>query len=186
MRTRGTFLVLLILLCSASLFGQQRDQPVGVILLNPDLKFILNEPTGWVLDTQTAQQHGLDAVLYPKGSSWKDAVAVMYALVIHKDETKRTIEKVIADDIADFMKASKESTVGDSPAVKTRGGKDAIVKVFYDAANKNYESVAFIDNDKVVVILTLSSRSKSEYEKSLPAFKELVTSFFPFTLSTRP
>ena len=51
------------------------------------------EPAGWVMDTQAAKPQQLEAVLYREGSSWKDAVAVMYARVIHKDETQDTIEK---------------------------------------------------------------------------------------------
>jgi hypothetical protein len=177
--------IFLLLIAGLSLYvpGQKRDDGVdGVILFRPDIKFILKEPDGWVLDTQAGATNGVEAVLYPKGSSWKNAVAVMYARVVHKDETQKTVEKVASDDIADFMKQSKESTVKDSPSLPTRDKKQAVVKVFYDAANKNYESVAFIDNDKVVVVIALSSRTKAEYDAALPAFQQLVASYFEVKL----
>lgn len=182
MKTRIAYLiVLLVFACSA--FGQERKDGDGVILFHPEIKFILNEPAGWVLDMQAGRADGADAVIFPKGSSWKNSVAVMYVRIVSKDEKQKTVEKVISDDVADFMKLSKESTVADSPALQTRDKKQAVIKVFYDAANKNHESVAFIDNRKVVVIIALSSRTKIEYEKALPAFRELVTSYFEFTLS---
>src|ERR1043165_215278 len=147
----------LLLAWPASIVAQDRDKVDGVILFRRDIKFILKEPDGWVLDTQSGRDAAVEAVLYPKGSSWKNSVVVMYARVVQKDETQSTVEKEI----------SKDSTVADSPSLPTRDKRNAIVKVFYDAANKNYESVAFIDNQKVVVVIALSSRTKVEYEKAL-------------------
>ena len=179
------FLIVLVLASSPSALGQKGDRPDGVILLNPNLQFILEEPVGWTLDTQTAHTEGLEAVLYRKGSSWKDAAAVMYARVIQKN-AEDTVEEVISNDIADFMKLSKESTVAESPSIQTRDKKQALIRVFYDAANKNYESVAFIDNDRVVVVIALSSRTKDEYEKALLTFRDVVASFFAFKLTVQP
>jgi hypothetical protein len=133
------------------------------------------------MDTETAKSEGLQAVFYPDGSSWKNSVTVMYARVIYKDQAQSTIDKVISYDVSDFLKLSKESTVSDSPGLETRDKSKSISKVFYDGANKNYETVTFIDDTKVVVILALSSRQKAEYDKALPAFKHLVGSYFVFT-----
>jgi hypothetical protein len=106
--------------------------------------------------------------------------------VIYKDEDQSSIDKVISNDVTDFLKLSKESTVSDSPPLETRDKRKSISKVFYDAANKNYETVTFIDDFKVVVILALSSRQKTEYDKALPAFKALVGSYFVFTPLVSP
>ena len=126
-------------------FSQKPDAPDGALFFGQNYSFTLNEPPGWSMDSETAKSQGLQAVLYPKGSSWKTAAAAMYVRVIYKNESKDTVEKVISNDISDFLQLSKESKVSDSPTLATRDRKAAIVKVFYDAANKNYESVAFID-----------------------------------------
>lgn len=182
MNTRAAcFIVLIVFACSA--VGQQRKDEDGVLVFPPEIKFIVKEPAGWVLDMQAGRADGADAVLYRKGSSWKNSVAVMYVRIVSKNDTQKTVENVISDDVADFLKLSKESTVVDSPSLQTRDKKQAAVKVFYDAANKNYESVAFIDNRKVVVVIALSSRTKVEYENALPAFRELVASYFEIALS---
>jgi hypothetical protein len=179
-------LFLILFAGSTSALSQKPDEMQGTILLDRDISFVLKEPPGWVLDVQTAKVEGVAAVLYRTGSSWRDDVAVMYARVIHKDPTQNTIEKVIANDIAEFMKLSKESTVSDSAPVQTRDKNNAVVKIFYDAANKNYESVAFIDEPRVVVIIALSSRQKGEYEKALPAFNAVVNSYLVFTPLMQP
>lgn len=177
---RAPILVLLFLGSSVTVFSQDPERSDGTILLGRHYSFVLNEPSGWIMDVKTAKSQHMEAVLYPEGSSWKQAVAVMYARVIYKDKTQNTVESVISNDIADFLKLSKASSVSDSPSLTTRDKKAAIIKAFYDGANKNYESVAFIDESKIVVILALSSRDKGRYEKSLPAFKALVSSYFFF------
>ena len=179
--TKIIIALVFVLVASVPTLSQESDGTNGTIFLGRSYSFVLKEPAGWILDSQIAKSQSLEAVLYREGSSWKDAVAVMYARVIHKDQTQDTVEKVITNDVIDFLKLSKESKVSDAAPLQTRYKKEAISKVFYDAANKNYEIVTFIDEPKVVVILALSSRNKDEYEKALPAFKSLVATYFVFT-----
>jgi len=179
--TRIIITLVFVLVASVPTLSQESDGTKGTIFLGRSHSFVLKEPAGWIMDSKTAKSQDLEAVLYREGSTWKDAVAVMYARVIHKDQTQDTVEKVITNDVADFLKLSKESKVSDAPPLQTRYKKEGISRVFYDAANKNYEIVTFIDEPKVVVILALSSRNKDEYEKALPAFKSLVATYFVFT-----
>jgi hypothetical protein len=167
----------LILFCGG--YGQKPDNSNdGQIIVGRGYSFVLKEPKGWVIKSDKNSQ--VQAAIVPESSSWENSTTVMYARVIKKDEEQPTVEKVIQTDIDDFLKQNSQSTVSDSPELLTKTSKKAIVKSFYDAANKNYESVAFIDEQNIVVILALSSRNKAEYEKSLPAFKSLVASYFFF------
>ena len=177
---------LILITISTEAFGQKSDKDDGTIFVGRHFSFALKEPAGWIMDTEIGKSQGMQVVLYRQGSSWKDAVSIMYARVIHKDETQATVEKVISDDVDDFLKLSKDSTVSNSPSLETRDKKKGISKLFYDAANRNYESVAFIDEPRVVVILVLSSRNKSEHEKELAAFKTLVGSYFFVTPLVSP
>ena len=166
LKTTIVFAFIIVVVASVPAFSQKSDGTDGTIFLGPSYAFVLKEPTGWVIDSQTAKPQHLEAVLYREGSSWKDAVAVMYARVIYKNKIQNTVEKVITDDVTDFLKLNQESTVTDSPPLQTRFKNEAISKVFYDAANKNYEIVTFIDEPKVVVILALSSRNKGELDRA--------------------
>jgi hypothetical protein len=177
-RNKAALLVLFLLAVQSQAFSQNAPGTDGTILMGRHYSFILKEPSDWVMDGDSAKSQGLESVLYRAGTSWNAAVVVMYVRVVYKDETQPTLEKVIADDVSDFSKQSPDSRVSPSSALSTRDKKQAIVKRFYDGANKNYESVAFIDEPKLVVILALSSRNKKEFDKSLPAFKSLVGSYF--------
>jgi len=177
-RLKTTLSIVFLLSVSASVLSQKSDGVDGTILLGLHYGFILKGPDGWLIDSAAARPEGLEAVLYREGSSWKNAVAVMYVRVIYKNEMQATVEKVISNDVSDFLKQSRETKAWESPNLATRDKKQAVVKGFYDAPNKNHELVAFIDEPKVVVILVFSSRDKDEFEKSLPAFKALVGSYF--------
>jgi hypothetical protein len=174
-------LTLALLLNTSYAFQQKyrnRDGVDGTILLGQHYAFILKEPTGWNLDTSAGKSSGLDAVLNINGSSWKDGVAVMYVRVVYKDQARKTVEQVIKNDMEEFKNANKDSTVSSMPIISTRNKTKAITKFFYDAAHKNYENVAYIDEQKVVVIMVLTSRNKEGYSKSVSAFRNLVASYF--------
>lgn len=137
-KTTIVFGLVIIVVTSIAGFGQNSVGTDGTIFLGRSYAFVLKEPAGWIIDQQAARPQHLEAVLYREGSSWRDAVAVMYARVIYKDETQNTVDKVITNDVTDFLKLNKDSTVSDSPSLHTRNNKEGISKVFYDAANKNY------------------------------------------------
>src|SRR5215211_6146767 len=102
-KTRVVLALIIASVASVPCFSQKSDDGDGTIFLGRSYSFVLKEPAGWIIDVQTARPQHLEAVLYRKGSSWKDAVAVMYARVIYKD-TEETVESVISDDVTDFLK----------------------------------------------------------------------------------
>ena len=179
-------LLIFFLTLTAQALGQRPNDTDGTILLGRDYSCVLKAPDKWVIGEKAPSSQDVQLALWKEGWSWKSAVVVMYVRVIHKCEEQPTVEKVIQNDIDDFLKLSRDSKVSDSPPISTRDKKQAIVKDFYDAANKNYESVAFIDETKVVVIVALSSRTKEEFDTSLPAFRALVGSYFYFDLLVKP
>lgn len=171
----------LIILSFTPVLYSQIDSANGGIVYGKNHAFGVNAPTGWVLDNKSGVNVGLQAVFYPAGDSWNSAVSVMYCNTALKEvKGNETIEKVIEYDINIFKNKSK-ADVKDGDNLQTDDNNTAIVKNFYDSTNKNYETVAYIDEKDVVVLLVLSSRNKEDFEKSLEPFKELVSSYFFIT-----
>src|SRR5260370_10752719 len=107
------FLFSLLLFWSAA-----SAQDESGIIYGKGYSFALTTPKGWVLDTTSGRQQGLQAVFYPKGSSWKTGAAVMYANVYQKtDPTKESLQTIIANDLADFRKKSPNLKVVDADAI---------------------------------------------------------------------
>jgi len=170
---------LILLVCTAVV-----AQDDSGIIYGKNYSFALSAPKGWVLDTTSGRQQGLQAVFYPNGSSWKNGAAVMYASVVQKtDPTKESLESVIANDVAGFKKDSPNLKIVDADAILTRTDarskdKKATVRHFTGDSNGNSEAVAYVDEGNLVVMLVLSARSQKDFDGSLPAFKEFVGSYF--------
>jgi hypothetical protein len=158
-----------------------RDANSGM-LYGPDYTFVVKAPKGWVLDNESARRQGIDAVFYPVGSSWKNSAAVMYVGIGRKQDAKDTLEGVISRDIADFKKASPDLKVSDGEALPLARGKErVVVKHFIAEQQRSHEAVVYIEESKVVVMIVLSSKTKADFDSSLPALKELVASYFFLT-----
>lgn len=174
------FSLLVILSGSLTLHSQTDSGRMGIVY-GKNHAFAVGAPEGWTLDNKSGVSVGLHAVFYPLGENWSSAVTVMYCNTASKEvKETETIEKLIEYDINVFKNKSK-ADVTDSENLQTSDKKMAIVKNFYDSTNKNYETVAYIDEKDVVVLLVLSSRNKEEFERSLESFRKLVSSYYFIT-----
>ncbi len=148
--------------------------------------FMLSAPKGWVLDNTSGVSQGLHAVFYPVGSSWEESVVVMYANVIHKGARgRRTLQEVIASDEARFRTESPRLVVRSAPTMRTGDGKPAAVKHFSGDRFGNWEAVAYVDEAKVVAVITMTSRKEKPFRESLRAFERLVASYHFMTDQVR-
>lgn len=182
--------IILMLLCS---FARAQEKPEdggnSGIIYGKNHGFTLTAPKGWVLDNKSGVKDGLHAVFYPVGSSWLKGSVVMYANVYHKKDVKgESLEQIIAGDVAEYKKRAAGLKVTDAKPLPTKWDKgvkdkEATIKHFTDDEHGINEAVAYIDEGKVVVILVLNAQTKKDFELSLPAFKELVGSYFFLTSS---
>ncbi|MBI5175443.1 MAG: hypothetical protein HY986_21340 [Candidatus Melainabacteria bacterium] len=142
--------------------------------------YALSAPSGWVLDTQAGRSQGLVAVFYPRGSSWSDSPVVMYSRIVKRDG--RSLEKVIRADI-DYMKEAspeiKESK--QEPIPYGNPSKPAQLRYLSADKNGNVEAVAYMEEPDWVVFCVLSARNQEQFEKAVPALKELVSSYHYLT-----
>jgi hypothetical protein len=175
---------LFILLLLVFLWSVAFAQDDSGIISGKNYSFVLTAPKGWALDNTSGRSQGLQAVFYPKGSSWKNGSAVMYANVYQKtDPGKESLQTVIANDVAEYKKNSADLKVVDAESISTRTDarakdKKATIKYFAGDRNANIEAVAYVDEGKVVVMIVFSARSQNDFDSSLPAFKKLVGSYF--------
>ncbi|MCE9633329.1 MAG: hypothetical protein K8Q92_04005 [Methylophilales bacterium] len=138
--------------------------------------FALAEPSGWVMDTDSAHNNNLPVVYYPSGQTWNNAPAVMYANIAIND-CHTTFENFISDDLAVFKSNSPKIVIKDGGAM-TVDGKRAIIKLFNGDTYGNSEAVAYLDNmDGNFILFTLTSRTQQLFDEAFPVFKELISSF---------
>jgi hypothetical protein len=172
--------VALALLQSIAYAQNKPDQDANSGLVYGDNHaFTLTAPKGRVLDNESGRGQGLHAVFYPEGSSWQKGVVVMCANVVQKKDAKESLEKVIEGDIRGHKKASEQLRVEEARPIPIRAKEQtARDKYFSGDDYGNYEAVGYIDESRVVVMIVLTARNRKEFEAALPAFSELVSSYF--------
>ncbi len=172
-------LLLTCFLVSGVAFGQESrsdstERRSGIIYGN-GRAFYLTAPKGWVLDKSTGVNQGLFVVLYPAGGSWKTSAAVMYAYTAGNNSTNsQSAERLIYSDISQYKQRCPTVMIKKSPELQTKDKKTALVRLYFYS---NYESVAYIDEKQITVMLVLTARAEKDFNESFPAFQELVRSY---------
>lgn len=140
--------------------------------------FIIKAPEGWILDNSSGVNQGLHAVFYPKGGSWKYSPTVMYANTASKDvKGNETLEQLMSFDSTQFKAHSETITIEDVSSFYTDKNKEVKIRYFIDKSIPFYEATAYIDEEKIVALLVLSSRDEKEFNNSNSKFIELIKSY---------
>jgi hypothetical protein len=165
---------LLILNLAASVAIADDDD--NGLLYGDNHAFFVTAPPGWVLDNRSGVPAGLHAVFYPRGSSWKDSAAVMYAHVTNR-EPRDSLNSFITGDIRVVRDRTPKVQVRDESPIVTKHGPVASVRYFSGDTPRNYEAVAYIAEKRVIVVIALTARTQDAFERSLPSFEKLVRSY---------
>ncbi len=180
---KNSFAIVALLFLANFAYAQENN---SALVVGKDYSFTLSAPKGWVANSESGVNQGAPFVFYPKNSSWQKSVAVMYMTVYPKAENGDTLEKFIERDVSDFKANSAKLNVETADEIitaKDARGKERKAEVRYFTGDQfgNYEAVAYIDQDKSVVSIVLSSKSKKDFDASFSAFKELVASYYFLT-----
>lgn len=173
-----TVLSLLVLLTVAAAPGWAASEGGMAILHGDNYAFALVAPPGWMVDTESAADQGLQAVFYPKGNSWANSPAVAYARARPKDEKVQTVSQQVRTTLARFAERGHDDVratpVGTIPL---KEGKSAAVYHFAGDDYGNYEAVAYIDEPRTLNFVVLSAADRGAFEAALEAFRVLVGSY---------
>lgn len=171
------FILLVFSLCSLSAISQIDSARTG-LLYGYNHSYYLSAPIGWVMDTESGKEQGLTAVFYPKGSNWAEGETVMYTTFTSFDTTKReTLKDVIASDSVNFKNNSPQLSIRKQDQIFISKGKKAEVYNYSGDVNGNYETVAYIPENKGVSMIILSSRNKNGCINNYLIFESLVKSY---------
>lgn len=181
MKARALVILLGLILSAAQISYASKTESGSGIVYGEQHAFMVTAPPGWILDNESAADQGIHAAFYPKGSSWDQAPAVMYANSVRKHKGVATVQDFINSDIARFKKGNPKIVISEGRTLKTEDGKTAQVRLFQGDQWGNWEAVAYIDEPAVVAILVLSARSQEAFKKSFPAFEKLVASYRFYT-----
>jgi hypothetical protein len=132
-------------------------------------------PVGWVRDNKSALSQGLHCALYLKGSSWANSKSVMYTVVVPR--MNQTLQQVIDMDVAYMGQGASQFKSSKVTPIVTEAGRKAEVWYFSGDEFDSYEAVAYFEEKKSIILIVLSTRSKTDFESSLPDFAALAKSY---------
>jgi len=144
----------------------------GGIVYGPKAAFNIAAPKGWVLDNESGVNQGQPCVLYPKGSSWRDAKTVMYAKIASTEfeDVNAFVAKAIKEMAKKHGKPKEKIASG-----KTHDGHPYFINEY--PATKTYsqwERVGYVQLPHAVAYIVLSSRDQASYRKDSGALEKVL------------
>ena len=166
--------LLFVVFCCRGLALAQDTYPGGIVY-GPKAAFNISAPEGWVLDNSAGVEKGLPCVLYPKGSTWADAKAIMYAKIASTQYTDA--EAFVAIAIKEMEKARG------LPKQKIESGKSGDGHAYFvneyppSESYSQYERIGYVQLPHAVAYIVFSARDEASYRKHAGALKEVLKSF---------
>src|SRR6266850_1089741 len=153
-------------------YGSAQEAFRGGTVYGPKAGFNISAPEGWVVDNEAGVNQGMPCVLYPKGSSWRDAKTVMYANIAGPEfeGVNAFVEMAIKE-----MKAKHGTPKEKIASGKTKDGHDYFINEY--PATKTYsqcERVGYVQLPQGVGYIVLTSRDQASYQKDSGALEKVL------------
>ena len=141
--------------------------------------------TGWHGDPALNLKMGANGsnVLIPDGKTFSGAPAILYARAIYiarydwQNKTQSTLASFIADDIETFRKEDPAVVIADAPPLTTADGQVLKVVSFARPDRKNWDCVAYGQEDGYYLMFVMSASSEAGYRDGLAALQTLVAAY---------
>lgn len=158
--------------------AKARPQNSGAALLYSEGgAFLVEGPKGWVTDRETGQRLGTCCVFYPEGATWDDAQTVMYPNIMTKSLGQETLKQLMDSNLSDFRDNNPGMSYEEGEDIPVRSRKAAKLRYFYHVNQGSFEAVAYIDEEKIVALVIVSSRTKKGLDESIPLLRSALQSY---------
>jgi hypothetical protein len=145
-----------------------------IVLESDGGSFAIEGPKNWIADRKVGRRLGVCCVYYPKGS-WDTAETIMYPNIVTKGPGKKTLQELMDSDLAKFRKDNPGMSYvdGDMPFK----GRTAKVRYFHGVNQGSSEAVAYIDEEKIIALVVLSSKTEKGLTDSLPLLLSVLETY---------
>jgi hypothetical protein len=140
--------------------------------------FVFSTPANWSSLCRAEKKYGMALAIWPTGSSFEQAPAVMYVSVNQKEGKSLT----------EFNKWSLETFRKAKPQIVfkplTFEAKSKLNAMHFSATGGpegNFDRIAYIEGPSAYFMMILSAQSAEALDSALPAYRELFESFSPMS-----
>ena len=145
-----------------------------VILQSEGGSFAIEGPKDWIADRKVGRRLGVCCVYYPKGT-WDTAETIMYPNIVTKGPGRTTLQELMDSDLAKFRKDDPGMTYvdGDIPF----NDRTAKLRYFHGVNQGSSEAVAYIDEEKIIALVVLSSKTEKGLIEALPLLLRVLETY---------
>jgi hypothetical protein len=155
------------------------------MIYGQDHMLLLCAPPGWVLDNKVLADKGIYATFYRKELGYEEAEArstLMYVNVQLKSKGQETALETMKTDAERTKRESPKLVVERAAPIviaadKQGKGRQVPVQTFLNDYGGGFESVAYIEDQKTITLIVISSVSKEILRNDYPSFVRLVKSY---------
>lgn len=149
----------------------------GVIVYAEGGAFVIEGPKGWIADHDTGQKMGICCVFYPEGATFDDATTIIYPNIATKGSGQANLKELMAYDLAEFQQNNPDMTYDDAPDLAMKNKRIAKVRYFHGVNKGSSEATAYIDEDKIVAMVVVSSRTQKGLDDAMPILRDMLQSY---------
>jgi hypothetical protein len=177
----------------ASLTGQAADDSQkhvsdgpGVIVYAEGGAFMIEGPSGWIADHDTGQQMGICCVFYPKDSNFDDAETIIYPNIATKVPGQATMTEFMEYDLSEFREHNPGMTYEDGSDIRMKSNRVAKIRYFYGVNKDSSEAIAYIDEDKIIAVIVISSKTRRGLDGAMPRFRGMLETYAYMNVELAP
>jgi len=156
---------------------QQSNAGSGVIVYAEGGAFLIQGPKGWIADHDTGSGMGVCCVFYPEGSAWGDAETVIYPNIATKRSRQANLEQFMELDLSDFRDHNPGMTYENAEDVPMKNKRVAKLRFFHGVNNGSSEAIAYVDEDKIIALVVVSSKTQKGLNEAMPLLRDILQSY---------
>lgn len=170
-------IALIVSLIAVSVTTAATEGGTGM-LFGSDHAFHFTAPESWVLDNRSGASQGVHMIFYPVGETWADGPVMAYGQSVQKsgeiksiaDQVEKTVKKFHANGNPGYRAELK-------PSLGLPDNKEAVIYYFQGDQWGNFEAVGYIEENKTINFLVFNARTKEVFDKYIPSFYKLLSSY---------
>jgi hypothetical protein len=151
------------------------------IVFGSDWAFAFSAPARWVTQCHGEKSVNAALALWPQGTTFAAAPAVMYVTVNEKNP--RSLVLFAADGQQRLRSGGPNVTVRFEPGLSVGGGAAALA--FRVTGDRNHELVAYLEGSTRFFVVVMSARKAESLDEHKAAFQALLKSFVPMRVITK-
>lgn len=116
-------------------------------------------------------------VYYPEGATWNTAETVLYPNIATKGTGQKTLKEFMDHDLADFREHNPEMTFDEADDIPLKNKRAAKLRYFYGVNNGSSEAIAYIDEQKIISLVVVSSKSIKGLKDAIPLLSDVLQTY---------